>query len=108
MKVEITLNLHREKGTNNLLLDSQDVFDFIGESTNAEMQLFYYLDRWCEWLNYYFTHSATCNGNVEEAQLRSWLCGYNYAKRIDEQEFNDRYVLSMRGYLITIYKPFAI
>lgn len=108
MKVEITLNVHKEKGTNNLLLDSQDVFDFIGESTNAEMQLFYYLDRWCEWLNYYFTHTSTCNGNPEELQMRAWLSGYNYAKRIDEQEFNDRYVLSMRGCVITIYKPFAI
>lgn len=108
MKKEITLNLHREKGTNNLLLDSQDVFDYIGENTNAEVQLFYYLDKWCEWLNYYFTHSSTCNRNLEEAQLRAWICGYNYAKQIDEQEFNDRYVLVMRGYCITIYKPFQI
>lgn len=105
---EITLNVHREKGTNNLLLDSQDVFDFIGETTKAEMQLFCYLDKWCEWLNYYFTHKATCNGNPDEIQLRAWLQGYNYAKQIDEQEFDDRYVLSMRGYVITLYKPFTI
>ena len=108
MKIEIILNVHKENGTNALLLNSQDVFNFIGESTNAEMQLFYYLDKWCEWLNYYFTHSSTCNGNIEETQLRSWLSGYNYAKHIDEQEFRDRYVLNMRGYLITIYKPFKI
>ena len=108
MKIEITLNVRREEGTNNLLLNSQDVFDFIGETTNREMELFIYIDKWCEWLNYYFTHTSTCNGNPEELQLRSWLKGYNYAKKIDEQEFHDRYVLSMRGYLITIYKPFSI
>lgn len=48
MKKKILLDLHHEKGTNNLLLDSQDVFNYIGESTKAEMQLFYYLDKWCE------------------------------------------------------------
>ena len=107
MKKKILLDLHHEKGTNNLLLDSQDVFNYIGESTKAEMQLFYYLDKWCEWLNYYFTHSSTCNGNLEEAQLRSWIGGYNYAKGIDEQEFKDCYILVMRGYEVTIKKPFA-
>ena len=105
MKKKILLELHKESGTNNLLLDSQDVFEFIGESTNEEMRLFYYIDKWCEWLNYYFTHTVTCNGNIEEIQLRSWLDGYNYAKQIDEQEFNDRYILVMRGYEITIMKP---
>lgn len=107
MKKKILLDLHHEKGTNNLLLDSQDVFNYIGESTKAEMQLFYYLDKWCEWLNYYFTHSSTCNGNLEEAELRAWIDGYNYAKGIDEQEFKDCYILVMRGYEVTIKKPFA-
>lgn len=107
MKKKILLDLHHEKGTNNLLLDSQDVFNYIGESTKAEMQLFYYLDKWCEWLNYYFTHSSTCNGNLEEARLRSWIGGYNYAKGIDGQEFKDCYILVMRGYEVTIKKPFA-
>ena len=108
MKKKILLDLHKEAGTNNLLLDSQDVFNFIGENTTEEMQLFYYLDNWCEWLNYYFTHTTTCNGNIEKIQLRSWLSGYNYAKRIDEQEFHDRYILIMRGYEITIMNPFFI
>lgn len=52
MKKKILLDVHKENGTNNLLLDSQDVFNFIGETTNKEMQLFHYLDKWCEWLNY--------------------------------------------------------
>jgi hypothetical protein len=107
-KIEITFNLHQEKGTNNLLVDFQDVFKFIGESTRKEVELGFYLEKWCEWLNYYFTHSPTANGNIDEAHLRSWIDGYNYAKKIDEQEFHDRYVLSMRGYLITLYKPFSI
>lgn len=108
MKIEITLDLHKEKGTNNLLVDFQDVFHFIGEGTRKEADLGFYLEKWCEWVNYYFTHSATVNGNIEETQLRSWIDGYNYAKHIDEQKFHDRYVLNMRGYLITIYKPFKI
>ena len=107
MKKEILLDLHHEKGTNNLLLDSQDVFDYIGESTKAEIQLFCYLDKWCEWLNYYFTHSATRNGNLEEAKLRAWIDGYNYAKGIDEQELDSSYLLVMKGYRIVIRKPFA-
>lgn len=105
MKKKILLDLHQEKGTNNLLLDSQDVFKYIGESTKAEMQLFYYLEKWCEWLNYYITHTATSYGDVEEARLRAWICGYNYAKGIDEQEFSDCYILVMRGYEVTIKKP---
>ena len=108
MKVEITFNLHKEKGTNNFLVDFQDVFEFIGEQTRAEVELGFYLGKWCDWLNYYFTHSPTANGNIDEERLRSWIDGYNYAKKIDEQEFHDRYVLSMRGYLITLYKPFTI
>lgn len=108
MKVEITLGLHKEKGTNNLLVDFQDVFDFVGESTRKEVELGYYLEKWCMWLNYYFVNTPTANGNIDEAQLRGWIDGYNYAKHIDEQEFHDRYVLSMRGYLITLYKPFSI
>ena len=43
MKKEITLNLRKEKGTNNLLVDFQDVFDFIGETTKVEVELGYYI-----------------------------------------------------------------
>lgn len=108
MKVEITLNLHREKGTNFLLLDHQDVYRFIGEETTREVELGLYLEKWCEWLNYYLINSVPAHGDVGGARLRSWIDGYNYAKHIDEQEFHNRYVLSMRGYLITLYKPFEI
>ena len=36
MKKKILLDVHKESGTNNLLLDSQDVFNFIGENTYGE------------------------------------------------------------------------
>lgn len=105
---KITLGLHRVEGTDNLVLDIQDAFKYIGEGTIAERMLLSYLRVWCDWLNYPFHYSQTCNGNIEEAQMRSWLLGYNFAKGIDEQEFPYGYVLSMRGYLITIDKPFKI
>lgn len=44
MKKKILLELHKESGTNNLLLDSYDVFKFVGESKD-EVRLFYYLDK---------------------------------------------------------------
>ena len=108
MKKEITLDLHREEGTDNLVLDVQDAFKYIGEGTTAERMLLTYLSVWCDWLNYHLTHSTTCNGNIEEAQMRGWLLGYNCAKGIDEQEFHYGFVLTMRGYRIVIYKPFKI
>lgn len=106
MKVEITLNVHREKGTNLLLLEHQDVFDFIGEDTRAEVELGYYLEKWCDYLNHYLVNSVPAHGDIKGTELRSWIDGYNFAKHIREEEFNDCYVLSMRGYLVTIYKPF--
>lgn len=107
MKTKILLDLHHEEGTNNLLLDIQDVFDYITEKTKAERQLLDYLSKWCDWLNYYFTHSSTCNGDIEEARLRAWIIGYNYAKAIEEQELHDCYILVMRGYEVKIKKPFS-
>lgn len=107
-KKKIELNVKLEKGTNNLLLDSQDAFDVLGEKTEEEMRLFQYIDKWCQWLNYYFTHSPTCNGNIEETSLRAWIGGFNFAEGIEEEEFDNRYVLTMKGYTIILYKPFSI
>lgn len=108
MKKEIIFNLHREKGTNYFLVDFQDVYNYIGEGTTKEVELSFYLEKWCEFLNYYFSHSAPVHGDVKYPELRSWLNGYNYAKHIDEQEFHDRYILVMTGYVVTLFKPFEI
>ena len=106
--MKITLELHKEKGTNNLLLEHQDVYNFIGENTEKELDLAHYLEKWCDWLNYPLMHTSPVHGDVEEAKLRSWIDGYNYAKHIKEQEFGDRYELDVRGYNIILYKPFVI
>lgn len=106
MKVEITLDLHREKGTNLLLLEHQDVFKFIGENTRAEVELGYYLEKWCDYLNHPLVNSIPVHGDIKGTELRCWIDGYNYAKHIREEEFHDCYVLIMRGYLVTIKKPF--
>lgn len=105
MKKKILLDLHHEEGTNYLLLDSQDVFKFIDENNKEDVKIFYYLEKWCQYLNYYLINTVTCNGNIDAAQLRSWINGYNFAKNIVEQEFDNYYILKMKEYEITIKKP---
>lgn len=100
--------MHREKGTDVLLLDSQDAFRFIGETKPQEMEIYYYIEKFCDYLNYPFTHSSTCNGNPDHSLLRGFIDGYNFAKHADEQEFDDRVVVTMRNFVITFMKPFAI
>ena len=105
MRRSIELKLHHEEGTFLHLLESQDIYDFVDESSVEDVELAYYVEKWCEWLNYFFLNDATVNGNLEEARLRGWINGYNYAKHVDEQEYDDRYILVMKKYVITIHKP---
>lgn len=108
MKKTILIDVHKEAGTNALLLDSQDAFNFIGETELQEMEIYYYIEKWSEYLNYPFTHSSTCNGNPDLSSLRGFIDGYNFAKHAEEQEFTDRFVVTMRNFVITFMKPFMI
>lgn len=108
MKKKILLDLHPEEETNYLLLDSQDAFKFIDENNKEDVKLFYYLEKWCQYLNYYLINTVTCNGNIDAAQLKAWISGYNFAKDIIEQEFDNCYILTMKKYEITIKKPLSL
>lgn len=107
MKIKIILKVHPAKGASYSLLEHQDIYEFIGESTVEEIDLAFYISKWCDWLNHYVTDSVPVHGDIKGTELRSWIQGYNYAKHVDETEFSDSYVLSMKGYLITIYKPYT-
>lgn len=108
MKKTILIDVHKETGSNALLLDSQDAFKFIGELELQEMEIYYYIEKWCEYLNYPFIKSSTCNGNLDLSLLRGFIDGYNFAKHAEEQEFEDKFVVTMRNFVITFMKPFEI
>lgn len=107
MKKKIELIAKREVGSNLYLLDSQDIFDYVGEEKREDIQLYYYLDKWCDYLNYPFMHSYTAYGNPDESLLRGFIDGFNYAKSIREEQTDTHYYLSMRGYEIKIEKPYS-
>lgn len=106
MKKEITLGLHH-KEEYALTLESQDVFKYISEETKSEIELAFYIDKWCQYLNYYIFHNEEIMfGDAEYARLEGWIDGYNYAKSIDVNDCRDRVEIIMRGYFITLMKPF--
>ena len=80
MKIELELH----KDGNLLLLNSQDIYKYIGESSEADIMLAYYIDKWCEYLNYPLLHNDDMKfGDIDLERLESWITGYNYAKKID-------------------------
>jgi hypothetical protein len=105
MKIE--LELHRYG--NALLLESQDIYNYIGESTDSEIRLAHYIDKWCQYLNYYISglhNTEMAFGDTEYEGLRQWIAGYNYAKQIDVSYEKGAVHIKHGKYKITLSKPF--
>lgn len=105
MKKRIVLELHKQD--NAYILESQDVFQYIGETDKQEIDLAFYIDKWCQYLNYYIFHSKEMMfGDAEYTRLEGWIDGYNHAKSIQVDYCNDRIEISMRKYHIVLKKPY--
>ena len=107
---KIKLELHKvdEKY---LMLESQDVYKFVGESTNADMDLALYVDKWCEYLNWFI--GGMHNNDMKFADgeyytLKGWLNGYNFAKKYDVTHKKGIVEIKGRNLLIELAIPFEI
>jgi hypothetical protein len=103
--MNIVLELHRE--ANMLLLDSADIYNFVGEESNAELELALYVAKWCEYLNYPFLHNRDMRfTDADCAKLEGWIDGYSFAKKIDVDERNDAVRFKFGKHNITLHQPF--
>ena len=107
MKRKIILDLHKDDHA--LILESQDVYKYVGENNEQELELAFYIGKWCEYLNYYiFNNKEMSFGDSDYARLEGWLTGYNHAKKIQVNDFKDRVEINTKGYFIILSKPFEI
>ena len=105
--MKITLELHKEG--NSLLLNSQDIYEYVGETTDADFVLAYYIDKWCEYLNYPLIHNNEMKfGDPEKTRLEGWLSGFNFAKRVDVKMEGGVVILRYGKHKIILNKPFEI
>ena len=105
----IHLKLHRE--ANSLMLDSQDIYDYVGEEKAEDLELACYVDKWCEYLNWYVggIHNTEMKfGDTDYAKLGSWLDGYNFAKKYEVSYSKNRTEIKTKKYLIILDTPFDI
>lgn len=105
MKIE--LELHKDGDL--LLLNSQDMYEYIGESSESDVMFAYYIDKWCQYLNYPLLHNDEMMfGDADLARLEGWINGYNYAKKIDARWEKGVVVFRYGKHSITLNKPFRI
>ena len=103
--MNIVLELHRE--ANMLLLESADIYNFVGEETKAELELALYVAKWCEYLNYPFLHNKDMRfPDSDYAKLEGWIDGYSFAKKIDVDERKDAVRFKFGKHNITLHQPF--
>ena len=105
MKIELELHKHDDC----LLLDSSDIYSYIGEETEADLMLAYYIDQWCQYLNHpLLTNRELLFGDTEAARLDGWIAGFNMAKKIDVERKNGVVVIHYKKHTIILNKPFQI
>lgn len=107
--IEMKIELELHKVDDALLLESTDIYKYIGEATKQEMMLAYYIDQWCKSLNYPLLHNQEMAfGDPEKAMLDGWIAGYNFAKNIDVSDDQGCVIIHHGKYEITLNKPFAL
>lgn len=103
--MNIVLELHRE--ANMLLLESSDIYSFVGETTKADLELALYVAKWCEYLNYPLLHNNDMKFlDADYTKLEGWLDGYSFAKKIDVDERKDAVRFKFGKHNITLNRPF--
>lgn len=106
MKCNIVMKLHQDKGVK--YLDCQDVYEYITENTEEEVEIAHYIDMWCKYLNYYVAESHNKEmmfGDVEYTRIKSWIEGYTYAKKYRVSKYENKVEIKAGKYLITLMQP---
>ena len=106
---EIRLDLHKEE--NSLVLNSEDVYQYVGEIKKNDIELAYYIDKWCRYLNYYIGgehNREMLFGDTEHTRLGAWLDGYNFAKKYKVEGEKSKITIRTKEYLIILHRPFDI
>ena len=105
--MRIEMELHKEG--NALVLNSQDIYNYISEETMAEVELALFVDKYCEYLNYYIDHNKEMAfGDTDFSRLEGWLDGYVFAKKYIISQKNGETHIKAGRYLIIFPKPFVI
>lgn len=102
----MTIHLHLRKINDALLLDSQDIYEFIDESSEKNVKFTLYLSKLCDYLN----HSVTGNpdmrfGDIDYAYLGGWLSGYETAMGYEIVNTSETRIVKTKEYSVTLDKP---
>lgn len=104
--IDVFMNLHESDG-NCLLLDSQDVYEYVGEKIEAEIEFAYYIDKWCEYLNsFVLDNKELAFGNINQARLDGWLKGYEFGKGYVSERKNGFVTIKAKRYRVTLKIPY--
>lgn len=109
MRKEIKLDLHKEG--NYLILNPEDVYQYVGEIKKKDIEFAYYIDKWCRYLNYYVGgehNREMLFGDIEHTRLEAWLDGYNFAKKYEVDYEKSKIIIHTKEYLIVLIRPFEI
>ena len=103
MKIE--LKLHKDCQFH--ILDSNDVYNYIGECTDRELKLALYVSTWCTYLNHpLFQNPEFAFADADYAQLGGWIQGFNTAMRIQVEEDNNVVKIKYGRDRIILHKPY--
>ena len=102
----MTIHLHLRKIDDALLLDSQDIYEFIDESSEKNVKFTLYLSKLCDYLN----HSVTGNsdmrfGDTDYAYLGGWLSGYETAMGYEIINTSETCTVKTKEYFVILDKP---
>lgn len=109
MKKEIRLELHKEGDS--LVLDCEDIYKYVGEVEEEDIELAYYIDKWCRYLNYYVGgehNKEMLFGDTTYTRLEAWLDGYNFAKKYEVEYEKNKITIQTKKHSIVLIRPFEI
>lgn len=107
---EIHLKLHNENNVS-CMLESQDIYDYVGEEKAEDIELALYIDKWCEYLNWYVGGMHNTEMKFSDSEyliLQGWIDGYNFAKKYDVSKKDNCIKIKTKKYLIILDIPFDI
>lgn len=101
----IELKLHKDGPFH--MLDAMDVYNFIGECTDRELELANYISVWCTYLNHPLFHNPDfAFADADYAQLGGWITGYNFAKKINVEDDNETVRFKWGRHKIVLHRPY--
>lgn len=101
----IELKLHQDCQFH--MLDVQDAYEHLGETSDREIELAYYISVWVEYLNHPLFHNPDfAFADADYAQLGGWITGYNFAKKINVEEDDTTVRFKYGRDRVILHKPY--